>query len=151
MEPLTPEEIAKLTGESLEAVAETPAVDAPADEPKPTDVLKANPSEPYTFKCIKEGKEVTVVIAKPTKATSLHVSKVLGANSANPMLDLYYKSLMWVKQVNGHTMPFLASAKAFEGLQDLLGDEGLEQLVGEVQTRLADAEAAFDWDAVKKS
>jgi hypothetical protein len=153
MEHLTPEQIqaalahAQNPNAPQEAEAHVPVTqDVTPTEVVPSllDSLKASPSDPREIE-LPDGRKV--IIQKPAKATKFHIAKVLGRNSANPMLDLYYGAFMWVRQVGSTPIPFLATERQFEGLQDLLGDDGLEALVA---ATLDVPGVAVDVEAVKK-
>lgn len=133
-----------LTGEQLTLLTTAEAPGPPSDAPKPTEALRALPSEPFEV-TLPNG--VVVVLAKPEKPVLLHIAKVLGQDSFNPTLELYYKALMWVRQVNGMKMPFLAKKDAFDAVHILVGDDGLETIV---MKTLPQVEATLDSEALKK-
>lgn len=97
---------------------------------KPSDALKRDPGEPREI-TLNDGRKVT--LQKPKGLTALIVSRALGLDSSNPMLDTYYRAVMWVQAVNGLAIPQpLRNGKQIEAVCELLGDEALEEVVAEV-------------------
>jgi hypothetical protein len=128
-EVLTPEEIANLNNgvtaakDALEPKGEetttSPAVQA----------LLAKPGEPREV-TLANGMKVT--IAKPTRPVGIVIAKALGAHAGNFMLYTWYKAAAWVQVVNGLKIPVVPTKAAdFENIYNMIGDDGMDDLVGE--------------------
>lgn len=141
MEAMTTEQLqAALSGTPAmmppEQELAAPATEAPVAASKPSDILKAAPGVAFTIK-LADGRDV--VLQKPIKATSFLIARILGQQSVNPALDQYCKALIWVKQIGGLPMPEPKTLSMFEGIQEQLGDEGLEEVLFEVLKQNAQA------------
>lgn len=147
MEPLSPEQIANLTATDAPAPAVQAVPEVQPEQPKPSAALKAAPADVFT-ETLRDGRVIT--LQKPAKATALHVAKCLGVHSINGALETYYRSMMWVRQINGLPIPFLATQQAFEGLAEALGDDGLDQISQVVMMR-GYAEPQLDVEALKNA
>ena len=148
-EVLTPEEIANLNNgvtaarDVLEPTGEetttSPAVQA----------LLAQPGEPREVTLASGAK---VVIAKPARPVGLLIAKALGPHSGNFMLYAFYKAAAWVRVVNGIKIPVVPTKAAdFENIYNMIGDEGMDDLVGETSRYEEEIVAALKAATLKNS
>lgn len=157
---LPPEKLAELVRQQAAEQAREAGVEAPPTPqatvtPPPVVEAPSRPAvaamqSPPQVKVITLTDGRTVTLQKPVKPTTLHLMKVLGADSTNSGLLFYFNALMWVREVSSlpQPVPFLAKREQFEGLHELLGDEALEEIAAAVHSiPMPD----FDKDAVGKS
>lgn len=132
MEPLTPEQVQKVLGQAEQGqeTPEPPVESAPAETPEPaTQVMQSK--TPESFEMTVKG--VTIVATRPTVPVATHVARILGMDSANPSLEMYYTALLWIRQIGPIRIDkLLPSRDKFEEIVTYLGDDGLQELTRRV-------------------
>lgn len=141
---LSKEQVDALRNATAEPVATETTTEAPVTQvetkgagvkPAPSDAIMASPGEPYTFDVPSaSGTGVNkLTIAKPTRPVALLVAKVLGFDSTNDGLMLYFRALCWLTHINGQPLPSpLMTRQDFEDMSALIGDDALDALNIEV-------------------
>lgn len=156
MQPVNPSQEAALAAAMHAQLAEanrieqyTDAADKPSEpqKEKSVDVLKARPGEPWDVTLL-DGRKI--VMRKPAKPIALIVASVLGYESSNPGLELYFKAMCWVHKFEGEELPLLMNRAQFEGFHEVLGDDAIEQVVVEYMKAAMSANAAVSNDVVGK-
>lgn len=150
---LTTEELQAMKAAELKSDETTTAANvdtALGATPEPVDAILAQPGAPrdiHTF--THKGDPLVLTIAKPVKPVALMVTKILGFDSTNQGLFIYYRALAWLTGVNGTKVGPLTKREDFENFAELIGDEALETLATEVFS--SDLVEQVSRAAVKKS
>lgn len=147
-EVLTPEQQALINGNKPSVEADAP-VEGTTASPAVQAVL-AKPGEPQVV-TLANGMKVT--IQKPARPMGIVIAKALGLNSTNMMLYTFYKTAAWVRAVNGMNIPVVPTkAIDFEQIYNMVGDDGMDELIGHTQlAEDAAAQALISGDVVKNS
>ena len=142
----------EIIDEQSQPITQAPSNQVPQEQitEKASDILKPATSEPVEL-ILANG--VTVVLKKPSYPVNMLVARVLGKNSLNPMLTVYYKALCWVSaaKIPGATgftaFKQLKTEADFERVSMLVGDDGLEEIVS--KAFMPDEQGDLDKDDLK--
>lgn len=128
---LTPDQLAKLAQQNPAPAAPqgasevAPALTATEVAQTPSKGLLATPGAPFEV-TLSDGRKV--VLQKPAKPVSIFLAKVMGFNSQNQGLLSIYKTMLWVRSIDGVPTPPCDTEQDFEKLLEWLGDDPLDEL-----------------------